>query len=1157
MVTITAAVSSLQQTTTVTFEPPSTPSFQFTVSTSGNLFTVNVGESVDVPVSVNLVSGTSQQVSLSVAWTPTGSNQWFTTSFSPNSGDPSFTSTLDITTLDGTPSGSYTAQILASIGGNVESTTITVAVNPQLQVISWQIFEAPVFQSIPTTCDQHSAQLATDSTYCYATSIITPNEVYAGYAFYVVVTVENTGEGDLQIPVLKGSAPGVDAAGLSFPSISESGYRVDSTTGSPPTWQRSASQSVPTGGPTYLVFYVEAPTWAYMNPRTFLDSLEDAIISAGIDSIEAIQKPLAYILSGEYSVLNILIENGDFVDSAEYTLTLSATGSESISSSTYTLHVSAPQFKIDSMNELIATEILFPVGSAALDVGIDCIVPEANPLVDGSLIGFEASSETTLVYELERAISDPSTNYTNLVPPPTLPSWILSLSGDPNYELISDIYMYYAFMNASAESTDLATGALMANSTNYAYDQEYLASEYASSASVYYSNMTSLVEEVLTQLYTEGDLNYTAFQTGQAYLSQYGLPPQVENVLEGLGQLQYVNITQFETIQYTPVNDTSIGLLSAVPDAGQFLLINNDVYQEVISAVMSSMIAIGSPLYTFSNPTSALNAECQLFWVADTVAGANQSYLTVGGNGMTFYGGSSPQLANSLIGGSGFLTGAAWDGEDFLLVGQHYSPPAGVTMYLYDPVANSLTDLTGLFSPSLSLNATLLESTWSGSVFYILGLENENANVSPILLFSYNPVSNDLTDLTPLLPSNFINVNRFAAQEMLWTPSGLYLLLQGTTGNLFGVLSQNTFTDLSSLLPSSFTVPYGNGIIVNLFAYLLAWNGTQLFLAGQTTSGDIALLAYNPSSNQITDYSSFYSGFTGTPCSLAYSNGRLYLSGFTGSWPAALYPFLTALDSSLNLFNLTTLVPASFGVIDTLTANGADIFISGGTWSQIQYGLLSPLSHDVAVTNVLSSKIVLGQGSSDSINVTVANQGDYTETFTITVYANTSMIGTATVYNLVNGTSTILTFTWDTTDFAFGNYTVSAYAEPVTGEINVANNTFVGGTVQVIQNGSGSGGKMPSPDTSSGFTGWAVTSGCTISNNATLSTTVITYVGNSSLIAYFLTHMLSATSFNRRSISYSYSPNPSSAINGTVSSNQTISSFTIDFTHCIIRLSDR
>jgi hypothetical protein len=80
--------------------------------------------------------------------------------------------------------------------------------------------------------------------------------------------------------------------------------------------------------------------------------------------------------------------------------------------------------------------------------------------------------------------------------------------------------------------------------------------------------------------------------------------------------------------------------------------------------------------------------------------------------------------------------------------------------------------------------------------------------------------------------------------------------------------------------------------------------------------------------------------------------------------------------------------------------------------------------------------------------VTVANEGDYTETFNITVYANATSIATQTV-TLTSGNSTTITFTWNTTGFAKGNYTISAYAWPVPGETDTGDNTFINGWVYV------------------------------------------------------------------------------------------------------------
>jgi hypothetical protein len=106
---------------------------------------------------------------------------------------------------------------------------------------------------------------------------------------------------------------------------------------------------------------------------------------------------------------------------------------------------------------------------------------------------------------------------------------------------------------------------------------------------------------------------------------------------------------------------------------------------------------------------------------------------------------------------------------------------------------------------------------------------------------------------------------------------------------------------------------------------------------------------------------------------------------------------------------------------------------------------------DIATADVTPSKTVFGQGYSPSANVTVANQGDYTETILyISLYVNTTRIGTQTVYYLMNdtSTSTIVDGT-ATSSLACGNYTLSAYAWPVTDEMNTANNNCTCGQIRI------------------------------------------------------------------------------------------------------------
>jgi hypothetical protein len=91
--------------------------------------------------------------------------------------------------------------------------------------------------------------------------------------------------------------------------------------------------------------------------------------------------------------------------------------------------------------------------------------------------------------------------------------------------------------------------------------------------------------------------------------------------------------------------------------------------------------------------------------------------------------------------------------------------------------------------------------------------------------------------------------------------------------------------------------------------------------------------------------------------------------------------------------------------------------------------------HDVAVTNLNSTKTVIGQGYSGNFTITVQNRGNFTETFHVTVYGNTTSIASQ---NVTMGTrnSKEITVTWITKGFAYGNYTISANVALASGETN-------------------------------------------------------------------------------------------------------------------------
>jgi len=110
------------------------------------------------------------------------------------------------------------------------------------------------------------------------------------------------------------------------------------------------------------------------------------------------------------------------------------------------------------------------------------------------------------------------------------------------------------------------------------------------------------------------------------------------------------------------------------------------------------------------------------------------------------------------------------------------------------------------------------------------------------------------------------------------------------------------------------------------------------------------------------------------------------------------------------------------------------------------YEISSGLIHDVAVIGVEPFKTVVGQGYV-SINLTAENQGNYAEVFNVTAYCNSTPIATMISISLPSGANIIITFTWNTTGFAKGNYSVWAYAWPVLGETDKTDNTYTDGTV--------------------------------------------------------------------------------------------------------------
>jgi hypothetical protein len=135
-------------------------------------------------------------------------------------------------------------------------------------------------------------------------------------------------------------------------------------------------------------------------------------------------------------------------------------------------------------------------------------------------------------------------------------------------------------------------------------------------------------------------------------------------------------------------------------------------------------------------------------------------------------------------------------------------------------------------------------------------------------------------------------------------------------------------------------------------------------------------------------------------------------------------------------YSLSASIPPLPKETDTTDNNCTDSFLSIITRPDIRVATLEP------------SRTLVGHGYTLKIMIETQNQGDNTETFNLTTYANTTQIQTQTL-TLTPGETLETIFVWNTSDFAMANYTVSAYALPLPGEIDVVDNIFTYETVKI------------------------------------------------------------------------------------------------------------
>lgn len=122
-----------------------------------------------------------------------------------------------------------------------------------------------------------------------------------------------------------------------------------------------------------------------------------------------------------------------------------------------------------------------------------------------------------------------------------------------------------------------------------------------------------------------------------------------------------------------------------------------------------------------------------------------------------------------------------------------------------------------------------------------------------------------------------------------------------------------------------------------------------------------------------------------------------------------------------------------------------------------------PIAHEtrdgsvnIIIRNIITKEISFSihetyVGRVIPINVTVLNDGNIAENFTVSLFYDSTLIETKNVTNLPPQQNITLTFNWNTTAVApsITPYTIKAEASTVPYEVNVTDNTLVDGTIKL------------------------------------------------------------------------------------------------------------
>jgi hypothetical protein len=447
----------------------------------------------------------------------------------------------------------------------------------------------------------------------------------------------------------------------------------------------------------------------------------------------------------------------------------------------------------------------------------------------------------------------------------------------------------------------------------------------------------------------------------------------------------------------------------------------NQSSSSIVVSCLPNPVSIGQPVtctasVSGSNPTGAVT------WSTSSSTGSfNQLVCTLSnGTCSTTYTDSNPGSVTIAACYSGDSNNAPSSGSTTLTVTSggsvYYSSNYTSVQAAIDaaPPGTTVIVVPSFYSESLTLNKTLtivgekdppVFSGGASGIYLTLLSGASGSTVTGIEITNFNE---------GILVSNASNCRIYSNIMTSIGSNGILLEGNNTTNNL---IYGNIFQDVPT--PINLTASAGNNTIYGNIISSQATVTLNVEADGNSIYGN------SISANQIL------LNMTNSDSNTVYHNNFLTATQ------------ITVLATGNNTFDNGSLSGGNYWSI-------APRFVGG---KKDSYPLTKPWplasGHCVGIISVVTAKTVFGLGSSGNVTVNVADKGEYTETFNVTTYANTTNIGTQLVNSLNATCEAILTFAWNTSGLTYGGFTISAHVQPVAGQNDTSGNDFVLGTVKI------------------------------------------------------------------------------------------------------------